>query len=423
MSIKARPYGVLGRKLSHSYTPVIYRELAGLDYRRFEVEPEDLEAFLLSDTWEGINVTIPYKRSVLPYLSELSLAAQRLGNVNTITRLADGRLKGDNTDYAGFKMLACEFDLSYSGARCLIFGQGGAGQTVAAVLADLGAEVHICSRHASSSANSITYEDLSQVGSSFDVAVNCTPVGMYPDCPNAPCSLDFLPHLSGLIDIVYNPARTGLMLQAEQRGIPCIGGLLMLVAQAAEATKIYTGTSIAPAAIRSLTDRLSNTEQNLVLIGMPGAGKTTLGTLLAKRLGRPFFDSDLVLEQQLDQPIPEVIRTHGVAAFRQLEHDVLAELGKKSGAVIATGGGVVERAENYEVLHQNGTLIMIDRALDELSDEGRPLSASQGIHTLGEHRLPTLTAWADMIIPAAPTPEATLDAIVEQLSPMLVPLT
>ena len=231
-----RPYGVLGRVLGHSYTPTIYKELAGLEYVRFEREPEDLAAFMTGDEWEGTNVTIPYKRAVMDYLDELSPLAERMGNVNTITRLPDGRLRGDNTDYFGFQCLVEELGVEVAGKKVLVLGAtGGAGTTASMVLGDLGAIVVPVGR-----TSEVNYSNIAQQ-SDATLLVNCTPAGMFPHCPDAPCTLEGLDALEGVIDIVYNPARTGLMLEAERRGIPCIGGLLMLVAQAAQAVERYTG--------------------------------------------------------------------------------------------------------------------------------------------------------------------------------------
>ena len=268
-----RPYGVLGRVLGHSYTPTIYKELAGLEYVRFEREPEDLQAFMTGDEWEGTNVTIPYKRAVMDYLDELSPLAERMGNVNTITRLPDGRLRGDNTDYFGFRCLVEELGVEVAGKKALVLGAtGGAGTTASMVLGDMGAIVVPVGR-----TSEVNYSNIAQQ-SRRRLLVNCTPAGMFPHCPDAPCTLEGLDALEGVIDIVYNPARTGLMLEAERRGIPCIGGLLMLVAQAAQAVERYTGKATPRERILDVTERLSRREQNIALIGMPGSGKTRVAS-------------------------------------------------------------------------------------------------------------------------------------------------
>ena len=409
-----RPYGVLGRVLGHSYTPVIYRELAGLDYRKFEREPDELEAFIRSDEWEGVNVTIPYKRDLVPYMDELSDVAQRMGNINTITRLPDGRLRGDNTDYYGFKVLVESLELELAGKKAVVFGgAGGAGSTAMMVLADLGMEAVSIDR-----AGENTYENLGRHADAA-LAVNCTPVGMFPKCPAAPCSLDVFPQLEGLVDIVYNPARTALMMQAEARGIPYAGGLLMLVAQAAQAVERYTGEVIGMDRILDVTARLSSTEQNIVLIGMPGCGKTRVGERLAALLGREHIDIDHVLEDELQTTCAEYIRQHGEAAFRERETEVLRRMASRSGLVISCGGGVVTRAENHPLIHQNGNIVMLDRPVNELSKKNRPITVRDGINALAQQRMPIYREWADLIVASCDCAENTAKAVRDALPPML----
>ena len=388
-----RPYGVLGRVLGHSYTPTIYKELAGLEYVRFEREPEDLATFMTGDEWEGANVTIPYKRAVMEYLDELSPLAERMGNVNTITRLPDGRLRGDNTDYFGFQCLVEELGVEVAGKKVLVLGAtGGAGTTASMVLGDLGATVVSVGR-----TSEVNYGNSSQQ-SDAALLVNCTPAGMFPHCPDAPCTLEGLDALEGVIDIVYNPARTGLMLEAERCGIPCVGGLLMLVAQAAQAVERYTGQVTPRERILNVTERLSHREQNIALIGMPGSGKTRVGEQIAQLTGREHIDLDRALEERLGMPCADFIVERGEAAFRERETAALADISKRSGLVLSTGGGVVTRDENYPLLHQNSQIVMLNRKLDELAHKGRPITARDGIDKLAEQRMPRYRAWADYII-------------------------
>lgn len=409
-----RPYGVLGRVLGHSYTPVIYRELAGLEYVRFEREPAQLEDFIRGDEWEGVNVTIPYKRDVATMMDELSPIAQRLGNVNTVTRLPDGRLRGDNTDYYGFKVLVESLKLKLEGKRAVVFGgHGGAGTTAMTVLEDLGMEPVAIGRTGEN-----TYDDLERFADAA-LAVNCTPAGMWPHCPDAPCSLEALPALEGVVDIVYNPARTGLMLMAEQRGIPCMGGLLMLVAQAAQAVERYTGEQIGLDQIQDLTDRLSATEQNVTLIGMPGSGKTRVGENLATLLGREHIDIDHVLEDMLGCSCAAYIQAHGEEAFREQETAALAQVSGNSRLVISCGGGVVTRDENYPLLHQNSTIVMLNRPLDELAKKDRPITARDGIDKLAEERMPRYRAWADLVVDSREAAPLTAEAVCDALPSMI----
>lgn len=409
-----RPYGVLGRVLGHSYTPTIYRELAGLDYVRFEREPEEVDAFLHGGEWEGVNVTIPYKKVAARTVDELSDTARRLGNVNTVTRTADGRLRGDNTDYFGFRMLVESLGIEVAGKKAVVFGgSGGAGSTAMAVLADLGARPVSIGR-----SGEATYADLPGHADAA-LAVNCTPAGMYPRCPDAPCSLDALSALEGLVDIVYNPARTGLMMEAESRGIPAAGGLLMLVAQAAEAVRIYTGERIGGARIREVTDRLAASERNVALIGMPGCGKTRVGENLARLLGREHADIDRALEERLGRSCASFITERGEEAFREEESSVLREVASRSGLVVSCGGGVVTREGNYPLLHQNSTIVMLDRKLDELSRKGRPITARDGIAALAEQRMPRYRKWADIAVASRESAGATARAVCDALPPML----
>ena len=407
-----RPYGVLGRVLGHSYTPTIYKELAGLEYVRFEREPEDLAAFMTGDEWEGTNVTIPYKRAVMEYLDELSPLAERMGNVNTITRLPDGRLRGDNTDYFGFQCLVEELGVEVAGKKVLVLGAtGGAGTTASMVLGDLGATVVPVGR-----TSEVNYGNIAQQ-SDAALLVNCTPAGMFPHCPDAPCTLEGLDALEGVIDIVYNPARTGLMLEAERRGIPCIGGLLMLVAQAAQAVERYTGQVTPRERILDVTERLSRREQNIALIGMPGSGKTRVGEQIALLTGREHIDLDAALEKRLGMPCADYIVERGEAAFREQETAALSDISKRSGLVLSTGGGVVTRDENYPLLHQNSQIVMLNRKLDELAHKGRPITARDGIDKLAEQRMPRYCAWADYIIDSRDCAANTAQALLDTLYP------
>lgn len=402
MTATTRPYGVLGRVLGHSYTPTIYRELAGLDYRKFEREPEELESFVRSDEWEGFNVTIPYKRDLVAYMDELSPVAERMGNINTVVHLPDGRLRGDNTDYYGFKVLVESLGLELAGKKAVVFGgSGGAGSTAMMVLADLGMRAVSIDRSGKN-----TYENLDEHADAA-LAVNCTPVGMFPACPKAPCSLTALPRLEGLVDIVYNPARTALMMEADRLGIPNVGGLLMLVAQAAQAVERYTGRSVGRERIAEVTSSLARSERNIALIGMPGSGKTRVGQQIAAHLDRPHVDSDWELEQHLGCSCSDYIVDAGEEAFRRAESDCLAQIAARSGQVISCGGGVVTQPENYDLLRQNSVIVMLDRPIAELSKKGRPLSQRDGVETLAERRMPLYQSWADIIVTSRESADAT----------------
>ncbi len=403
--------GLLGEHLGHSYSPRIHGLLGSYSYELFEVAPDDLDAFLRSDRFDALNVTIPYKRAVLPYCAALSGKAQKLGNVNTIVRRADGSLYGDNTDFDGFSWLLAKNGGIQRGEKALVLGTGGASQTVQCVLREHGAQVVALSRKGEN-----TYDTLARHRDAVMV-VNATPVGMYPNNGAGLIDLNLLPNCRCVLDLIYNPARTRLLLDAEARGIRCEGGLPMLVAQAKCAAERFTGEALPDSRCEEILRRLRWEMENIILIGMPACGKSTVGRLLASKLSRPFFDADTEIVRRLGCNIPTFFAREGEAAFRRVEAEVLAELGKRSGCVIATGGGCVTREENYDSLHQNGVMIWLKRTLSELSAEGRPVSQSTDIRELYARRRPLYERFADYSIESAATPQETTQRALELLTP------
>ena len=403
-------FGLLGRKLGHSWSPQIHAQLCGYPYDLHEVEPEELESFLTATDLAGMNVTIPYKKSVLPFCSSLSPAARAIGSVNTLVRTPAG-WHGDNTDYDGFLAMAASCGVPFTGKKALVFGTGGASLAVLAALRALGADpiVNI------SRSGPENYGTLDRHRDAR-ILVNATPLGMYPDTGVSPVELDRFPACEALLDVVYNPIRTKLLMDAEARGIPCRGGLLMLVAQAKRAAELFAGCSLPDELIPSIADRLEKQMGNIILIGMPGCGKTTVGRILSRRLGRPFFDADELIAERAQKSIPEIFSTEGEEGFRQRETAVLAELGKGSGAVIATGGGCVTRRENYPLLHQNGTLIWIRRELSLLPTDGRPLSEQNSPQTLYARRKAQYAAFADAAVDSDEVVEHTVQKILEVIA-------
>ncbi len=384
--------GLLGRKLEHSYSPQIHSFLGEYPYCLFEREPDDLGDFLKNGDFTGINVTIPYKKAVIPYLEELSPVASKLGAVNTILRRADGSLFGHNTDYYGFSSLLKRSGLDVQGKKVLILGSGGASNTVTAVLEEAGAKCTVISRSGTNN-----YSNL-HLHADSAVIVNTTPVGMYPNTGVSPVALTDFPMLEGVLDVVYNPARTQLLMDAERLGIPCQNGLWMLIAQAKEAAEYFTGTAISEAVIERIYDTLSREMQNIVLIGMPGCGKSTVAACLAQMLGRTAVDSDARITELAGKSIPEIFAQDGEETFRRFETHALEELGKQSGLVIATGGGCVTREQNYPLLHQNSKIFWLQRSLDALSSEGRPLSQATPAEQMYAVRKPLYEAFADHIV-------------------------
>lgn len=401
--------GLLGRKLGHSYSPQIHRQLGNYAYTLFEKEPQELEEFLKSGDFTGLNVTIPYKKDVIPFLDELSPVAKRLGAVNTIVRREDGSLIGHNTDYFGFRYLVNRSGLDVGGKKVLVLGSGGASNTAVAVLQGLGANVVIISRSGENHYGNLTLH------SDAAVIVNTTPVGMYPNTGVSPLDLGVFPRLEGVLDVVYNPAKPKILLDAEARGLVAMNGLGMLVAQAKQSAEWFTGCPIDDSKITEIHDSLRRQMENLILIGMPGCGKTTIGMLLAQRTGKKFVDADEALEQRVGRPITEIIPTEGESAFRQMETDTLAQLGKQSGLVIATGGGCVTQERNHPLLHQNGTILWLTRSIDKLPTDGRPLSQAGKLSEMFEKRRALYERFADISVSNDGPVEETLAQIMAAL--------
>ena len=384
--------GLLGEKLGHSYSPRIHRALGDYSYGLFEVSPEKLEDFLLHGDFDGLNVTIPYKKAVMPYCQVLSPRARAIGSVNTLVRRADGSLYGDNTDYDGFSWLLARNCGIKVGEKALVLGNGGASLTVQTVLKELGAEVVVISRRGENGYDSIPRH------ADATLLVNTTPVGMYPQNGERLVDLGQLPKLRCVLDLIYNPARTRLLLDAEERGIVCEGGLPMLVAQAKRASELFTGKSIDGGCNNKILCQLEREMQNIILIGMPGCGKSTVGKCLAEQLGRPLYDADGEIVKAIGCSIPDFFAKEGEVAFRRVETEVLAELGKKSGCIIATGGGCVTRPENYPLLHQNGKLIWLQRDITRLPKDGRPISQRTDLQSLYEARKACYERFCDIMI-------------------------
>ncbi len=401
--------GLLGRKLGHSYSPQIHGFMGQYSYDLFEKEPEDVGKFITHGDFTGINVTIPYKKDVIPYLDALSPTARKMGSVNTIVRREDGMLWGHNTDYFGFTSLVHRSGIAVNGRKVLVLGSGGTSNTAVKVLEDLGARVVIISRSGPN-----TYENL-HLHADASVIVNTTPVGMYPHTGAAPLDLHRFPKLAGVLDVIYNPARTQLLLDAEAMGLPCENGLWMLVAQAKEAAEYFGRQPLEDAIISSVHRKLSAQMQNIVLIGMPGCGKSTIATLLAEKLGRTAVDSDAVIEEMAGKPIPEIFAQDGEEVFRQWETQALTQLGKQSSLVIATGGGCVTKERNYPLLHQNGTIFYLVRDLEKLPVDGRPLSQANTLTDLYRVRKSLYEAFADCAIDQNGTPAETVAAIIRYL--------
>lgn len=388
-----KKFGLIGGKLGHSYSPMIHSKFGSYTYELCEVGEDGLESLLKNEEYGGFNITIPYKKKVMELCDELSDTARAIGSVNTVLRSEDGRLKGYNTDYFGFQYLLEVTGIDVKGMKCLVLGSGGASLTVQAVLADLGAsEVVVISRTGENN-----YENIHR---HFDgeIIVNTTPVGMYPGNGRTPVNLDDFHNCRGVVDLIYNPNRTKLVLDAMAKSIPTSGGLEMLVAQGKEASEIFQNIEIENEEIESAIDEVRSETLNAILIGMPGAGKTLLGGELAERMGRKFVDIDDMIEEHEGMSIPEIFAQKGESYFRRIETEMLEQACKQTGLVIATGGGVVKKKANYNIVKQNGVVIWIKRDLEKLETEGRPLSQSMPLEQMYEERKAAYSYWSDFFI-------------------------
>ena len=402
--------GLLGEKLGHSYSPQIHAELADYEYKLYEKAPDEVEDFVRRGDWHGLNVTIPYKKTVIPFCDELSETARAIGSVNTLLKRPDGTIFGDNTDAFGFETLLTQtLKADISGWKALVLGTGGASVTVCAMLRKRGAQVVPISRSGKDNYTNLEWHRDAKL------LVNTTPVGMYPKNGASLVDLGVFPKLEAVLDVVYNPARTALLLQAEKRGIPCAGGLTMLVAQAKRSAEIFLAHALPDGEIARITRQLARQMQNVILIGMPGSGKSTVGRLLAEKLGRPLLEADKELEKAAGMSIPVIFANEGEAGFRKRETRILSDLGKQSGTVISTGGGCVTREENYPLLHQNGVIVWIRRDLNCLAREGRPLSLNADLSAMYAVRAPLYERFADFTVENDGNAEDTVNSILEVL--------
>lgn len=403
-------YGLIGEKLGHSYSQMIHARLADYRYELKEVAPERLDAFIEARNFRGLNVTIPYKQAVMKHCAELSPEAMEVGSVNTLIVRPDGSLFGHNTDIDGFIYMLRRGEIDPAGAKAVILGSGGTSLTARAALTRLGArEIVTVSRK-----GPVDYAALYAEHADAEILVNATPVGMYPKNGASPVELDRLPKVRGVADVIYNPEKTALILAAQAKSIPAVSGLSMLVAQAREAAELFAGHAIPAGRVEDIVSEIGAQTLNLILIGMPGCGKSTLGQAVAAALQREFVDCDAEIVRRAGKSIPEIFAQDGEGAFRALESGVLADVCRGHGLVISTGGGAVLRAENRDAMRQNGRVCLIRRALALLPRDGRPLSASEdAVARLWEARRAAYETAADFPVENDGTVEEAAEKIRE----------
>ena len=413
-----KKYGCIGKKLTHSFSKEIHNELADYEYELIELAEEEIQPFFQKKDFEAINVTIPYKQTVIPYLDSVSDIARRIGAVNTIVN-KDGKLYGYNTDYYGMKALIERVGVKMQGKKVLVLGTGGTSKTARVVASDMGAsEVLVVSRRKTD--EYITYDEAATLQTDANVIINTTPSGMYPDCESKPIEVTAFKYLDGVIDAVYNPLCTNLVLDAKQRGIKAEGGLYMLVMQAVVAFEKFLDTTIEKAVADRVFTSILSSKENIVLTGMPGSGKSTVGRLIELD-GYTFIDTDAEIEARCGCSIKELIAANGEKYFRDLETEVICEVSSESRRIISTGGGAILREENVRALKRNGKLFFINAELSRLrATDDRPLSDTEDkLVRLYNERIGIYQATADIVVPDMETAEAEAEYIIRKRTELI----
>ncbi len=391
-------FGLIGEKLGHSYSKEIHNLIADYRYELREVKKEELGAFMAERDFLGINVTIPYKKSVMDYLDVISDDAKKIGAVNTVVN-RDGKLYGYNTDFYGLKALLIHNGVSVRNKKVLILGSGGTSDTAYNVVTGLNAKEAIKVSRTKKD-GFVTYDEAARLHSDADVIINATPVGMYPDDDGVPVNIGLFPSLSAVIDAIYHPLRTNLVSDAEKRGIKACGGLYMLVAQAVYAAALFENKKPDENLIDDVYGKILNDKRNIVLIGMPSSGKTTIGKALAARMGKRFADTDELIVGTTGKSIPEIFEKEGEKVFREIEKKVICDIAVNDGTVIATGGGVILDEKNVLALKRNGVIVYLDRKIDNLiATDSRPLSSNvDDLKKLYAKRKPLYEKYAEITI-------------------------
>lgn len=402
-------YGLIGERLSHSFSAQVHEYIGGYKYELLELKENELERFFKERDFCGVNITIPYKEKVMPMLDIIDEKALKIGSVNTVIN-ENGVLHGYNTDFDGLSALLLKSGFKLWGKKVLILGTGGTAKTAMAVCKSMDCgEIHFVSRN-----GELNYENVLQLHSDAQFIINTTPCGMYPNISERPLSLEIFKSLEGVCDTVYNPLKTKLLLQCEKSGIPCCGGLYMLVSQAIKSSELFFGNKIDSEERERIFQKLSLQKGNIVLTGMPGCGKTTIGKLLSKKLSRWLVDIDEIIAGSDGRTIREIIIQDGIESFRNTESKAIFDFSKSNSLVIATGGGAVLRKENIDTLKLNGTVFFLDRPLEEiLPTESRPLSSTYDeLKSLYNERYELYRKSADVIINIDGPAQSTVEKVI-----------
>lgn len=408
-------YGLIGEKLSHSFSPLIHSKIGNYPYELKEIAKQDIEKFFLKRDFWGINVTIPYKQTVMPFLDIIDPPAKKIGAVNTVVNKG-GKLFGYNTDYYGLKKLITRNKSDFTDKTALILGTGGTSNTAKQVLSDLGVkEIYKVSRHPKS--DEIDYFSALNDKNYAQIIINTTPAGMFPKTDGSAIDINMFKNLELVIDAVYNPLRTDLILSAQKKGIPAEGGFYMLVAQAVCASQYFFDTEYEQDLTDEIYKSVKSGLQNIVLTGMPASGKTTIGKVLSEKLGMPFYDTDELIENRERKRISEIFSMCGEEGFRNIESEVIADVSLKNGCIIATGGGAVLREDNIRRLSHNGIICFLDRPLNELiPTDDRPLACDfKSIEKRYNERIDIYNNTCDFKVPVIGA-EVTADKIIKEFN-------
>ncbi len=408
-------YGLIAERVGHSFSPEIHKKLFGYDYELKAISKDEIDSFMAKKDFQAINVTIPYKETVIPYLDYIDETAKAIGAVNTIVN-NNGKLYGYNTDILGLTAMIKYNGIEIKNKKILVLGSGGTSKTACHTVKKLGcSSVYTVSRTGKD--GSLTYDEAIRLHSDADVIINTTPSGMFPDIGKSAVDINSFPNLSAVVDVVYNPLCPKLVIDAKKRGIASCGGLYMLVAQAAFAAEKFVGKAVTPQRIEEIYKEIYSSKENVVFVGMPGSGKSTVGKIIANALNRDFVDTDNLVFEKTGKTPDEIIGASGEKAFRDIESEVVYEASRLQNKVISTGGGAILREINVDLLKENGKIFFLDRPIEDICPtDDRPLSSNlDALKKRYEERYDIYCSCCDHHIKTEKTPNQTAELILEKL--------